>query len=464
MEAKDKHIEELQRQVDYYRKLSDEVAGQNIRSDSQISLLKRKLTQKENGFTILSALHDSFGQQIFEDEFFNNTLMLINTTLKMDKTVVLWKSPNNFDSFIPKFNMGFNRTEVEKLKQIEIDFQQEEEVIQRPFIKNKRLVPNEVSKKISAKIQIPYFIAVPIRTHGKIVAWIISGREKEAWPFYPTLDEGDLDTMVSISGFLEAGISNANLYYSLEKANEELEAYNQELEKRVAERTKDLRIKNQELTVEKKRSEDLLLNILPEETAEELKKYGFAKAKLQENATVMFTDFVNFTKFSSSISSEELVSELDHCFRNFDAITTKYRLEKIKTIGDAHMSACGVTGDGGDVADVIRAGIEMRDFVQSYAKEKPKHLQEYFQIRVGINTGPVVAGVVGLKKFSFDIWGDTVNTADRIQSGSVAGKVNVSESTYLLTKDLFDFENRGKISAKNKGMIPMYFVENLKKD
>lgn len=460
LDSKDEKIEELQRQVDYYRKLSDQVAGQNIRSDSQISLLKRKLIQKENGFTILSALHDAFGQQIFEENFFTNTLVLINTTLKMDKTVVLWTDPKNPGCFLQKFNMGFDRNEIENLENISIEFQVDGEVLEKPFIRNKNTPSSPLSEQIHAQTFIPFFIAVPIRTRSTIVAWMISGREKEAWPFYPTLDEGDLDTMVSIAGFLEAGLSNASLYQSLEEANKELEAYNQELEKRVAERTKDLREKNRELTEEKKRSEDLLLNILPEETADELKKYGFAKAKLQENATVMFTDFVNFTQFSASISSEELVAELDHCFRNFDQITTKYGLEKIKTIGDAHMSACGVTGHGGDPADVIRAGLEMRDFVENYALEKPKEIRKYFRIRVGINTGPVVAGVVGLKKFSFDIWGDTVNTADRIQSGSVAGKVNVSESTYLLTKDLFDFENRGKIAAKNKGQIQMYFVEN----
>lgn len=458
-ESNDQQIKELQRQVKYYRDLSDEVAGQNIRSDSQISLLKRKLTQKENGFTILSALHDSFGQQIFEEDFIVNTLLLINTTLKMDKTVVVWKVPGKNHVFQTRFHMGFEKSEVEKIMPVEIDFFEAEEKIVRPFIKNKMSPPSHIAEELQSKLLIPFFISVPIRMRSEIIAWMITGREKEAWPFYPILDEGDLDTLVSISGFLEAGLSNATLYNSLEKANEELESYNQELEKRVAERTKDLRKKNRELTFEKKRSEDLLLNILPEETAEELKKYGFAKAKLQENATVMFTDFVNFTKFSSSISSEELVAELDHCFRNFDTITTKYRLEKIKTIGDAHMSACGVTGDGGDASDVIRAGLEMRDFVEKYALEKPEHLRPYFKIRVGINTGPVVSGVVGLKKFSFDIWGDTVNTADRIQSGSIAGKVNVSESTYLLTKDLFEFENRGKIAAKNKGEIQMYFVE-----
>jgi class 3 adenylate cyclase len=458
-ESKDILLAELQRQVDYYRQLSDEVAGQNIRSDSQISLLKRKLIQKENGFTILSALHDAFGHQIYEDDFFTNTLELINTTLKMDKTVVLWELSGHSKAFSPKFYMGCEREEIDQIHNRQLDFLIDDSPILRPFLANKNTRANPLIDKLREELILPFFIAVPIRMRSKVIAWMVTGREKEAWPFYPPLDEGDMDTLVSISGFLEAGLSNSSLYTSLEKANKELEVYNQELEQRVAERTKDLQIKNQELSKEKKRSEDLLLNILPKETADELKKNGFAKAKLQTNATVMFADFVNFTKFTSQISSEELVAELDHCFRNFDMITTKYGLEKIKTIGDAYMSACGVTGETGLASDVIRAGIEMRDFIVAYGKQKPEAIREYFKIRVGINTGPVVAGVVGLKKFSFDIWGDTVNTADRIQSGSVAGKVNVSHSTYMVCKEDFVFQNRGKIAAKNKGEILMYFVE-----
>lgn len=459
---KEGELEELRRQVEYYKKLSDEVAGQNIRSDAQLSLLKRKLDQKQNGFTILSALHDVFGHQIYEKEFFTNTLELINTTLKMDKTLVVWQSVENPTQFVPKWMMGYSKEESGSILEKHLQFNLDEKILTRPFLFNQKSTPDVISDQIRKEFLLPFFIAVPIRIQGQIEGWMLSARDKEAWPFYPPLDQGDMDTLVAIGGFIEAGLANESLYSSLEKANKELEAYNHELEKRVAERTKDLRIRNQELSREKKRSEDLLLNILPKETADELKKNGFAKAKLQENATVMFTDFVNFTKFSSQISSEELVAELDHCFRHFDMITTKYGLEKIKTIGDAHMSACGVTGEGGTASDVIHAGLEIRDFIEEYRKEKPEHLRQYFRIRIGINTGPVVAGVVGLKKFSFDIWGDTVNTAARMEQGSSAGKVNVSHSTYLKCKEQFDFEERGEIAAKNKGDILMYYVERKK--
>lgn len=455
----DTDLAELKRQVAYYRSLSDEVAGQNIRSDSQISLLKRKLAQKENGFTLLSSLHDAFGQQIFEKEFFSNTLELINLTLKMDFTMVVWKADADLDVFTPKWHMGYQKSQTENFSNIKISFKDADQSISKPFLANKLTKPTSLIKSIREELFAQFFIAVPIRMRGQIVAWMISGRDKEAWPFYAPLDEGDVDTLVSISGFIESALSNSSLYSSLEKANAELEANNRELEQRVAARTKDLSLRNKELSKEKKRSDDLLLNILPQDIADELKKNGFAKAKLMENATVMFTDFVNFTKFASFISSEELVAELDHCFRHFDEITTRFGLEKIKTIGDAHMSASGVTGTSGKPENVIMAGLEIRDFISEYRKEKSERLQEYFQIRIGIHTGPVVAGVVGLKKFSFDIWGDTVNTADRLQTSSLAGKVNVSESTYKQTKEKFVFESRGKIAAKNKGLIPMYFVE-----
>ncbi|GAA0877247.1 hypothetical protein GCM10009119_02150 [Algoriphagus jejuensis] len=456
---KDIELADLRRQVEFYKQLSDEVAGQNIRSDATMSLLKRKLLQKENGFTILSALHDVFGQQIYEKDFFLNILELINITLKMDKTLVVQRVDPTNALFAHQYSLGYSREEQQLLDASPIALAEPDGELTKPFLQNQSTPPQPISTSIKDSLLLNFFIAIPIRVQGSIESWLISGRDKEAWPFYPPLDEGDMDTLIAIGGFLEAGLANARLYASLEQANRELETYNHELELRVAARTKDLRVRNMELSKEKKRSEDLLLNILPKDTADELKKNGFAKAKLQSNATVMFTDFVNFTKFSSQISSEELVAELDHCFRQFDSITTKYGLEKIKTIGDAHMSACGVTGEVGTAADVIRAGLEMRDFIEEYRKEKPEHLREYFRIRVGINSGSVVAGVVGLKKFSFDIWGDTVNTADRIQTGSVAGKVNVSHSTFLQCKDYFDFEPRGKIAAKNKGEILMYFVE-----
>ncbi len=212
-------------------------------------------------------------------------------------------------------------------------------------------------------------------------------------------------------------------------------------------------------------SDKLLLNILPSEVAIELKEKGYADAKHFDEVTVMFTDFKGFTQIAETLSAVELVAEIDNCFKAFDEITSRYNIEKIKTIGDAYMCAGGLpVTNKTNAVDVVKAAIEIRNFMEQHQSEilKPK-----FEIRIGIHTGPVVAGIVGVKKFAYDIWGDTVNIAARMESSGEAGKVNISGSTYELVKDLtegkpstFKFEYRGKVLAKNKGEIDMYFVES----
>ncbi|MEO8150104.1 MAG: adenylate/guanylate cyclase domain-containing protein [Bacteroidia bacterium] len=230
---------------------------------------------------------------------------------------------------------------------------------------------------------------------------------------------------------------------------------NEMLEQKVEERTR-------ELMLEKKKSDELLLNILPDETAQELKETGTAKAKNYHSVSVLFTDFKGFTAISEKLSPEELVAEINYCFSAFDNIIQKYDIEKIKTIGDAYMCAGGLPiANESHPVDLVKAAIEIRSFMLQHLMEKEKLKEITFEIRIGINTGPVVAGIVGLKKFAYDIWGDTVNIASRMESTSEPGKINVSGSTYQLIKDTFQCTYRGKLSAKNKGEIEMYFVEDL---
>ncbi len=209
---------------------------------------------------------------------------------------------------------------------------------------------------------------------------------------------------------------------------------------------------------ERDRSDQLLLNILPEETAKELKDKGKVKAKRFESVSVLFTDFKGFTEYSANLSPEELVESVNYYYSKFDEIMEKHGLEKIKTVGDAYMAAGGLPFPSADHAlKMVEAALEIRDFVKESKKTDPDD-QTRFDIRIGINTGPVVAGVVGTKKFAYDIWGDTVNIASRMESNSEPGKINVSENTYQLIKDQFTCMYRGEIEAKNKGKLKMYFV------
>lgn len=215
---------------------------------------------------------------------------------------------------------------------------------------------------------------------------------------------------------------------------------------------------------EKNRSDGLLKNILPDETAEELKENGKVKAKQFESVTVMFADFRGFTKYSENMHPEELVQRVDFYFSKFDEIMEKFDLEKIKTMGDAYMCAGGLPFPSKDHAiRMVMAAFEMADFVDQIKKEDPDDPTR-FEVRIGMNTGPVVAGVVGTKKFAYDIWGDTVNIASRMESNSEPGRINVSENTYQLIKDKFDCSFRGMVEVKNKGMMRMYFVNHLSEE
>lgn len=244
----------------------------------------------------------------------------------------------------------------------------------------------------------------------------------------------------------------------------EVEELSENLEIKVIQRTTELEKAKKYAEEEHNKSEKLLLNILPEDVAEELKEKGTSEPILYESVSVLFTDFQGFTKIAESLTPQELIEELDQCFSYFDALMEGYGLEKLKTIGDSYMCAGGIPRRNNTHAiDCVLAAIEIQYIMQRIKEEKEGKGKPYWELRIGIHSGPLIAGVIGEKKFAYDVWGDTVNTASRMESSGTAGKVNISGSTFELIKEYFDCEYRGKVNAKNKGEVDMYYVEGLKR-
>lgn len=224
-------------------------------------------------------------------------------------------------------------------------------------------------------------------------------------------------------------------------------------------------IAQRETENEKIKSESLLLNILPEEIADELKNSGNSKPIFYSSATVLFTDFQGFTEMAETLEPSKLISELDYCFSKFDSLMEKYNLEKLKTIGDSYMCVGGIPKPNKTHAiDCVLAALGMQAIMNDWREMKIQNSEKFWTIRIGIHTGQLIAGVIGQKKFAYDVWGDTVNLASRMESSGLAEKINISGDTYFFVQDFFDCEYRGKIAAKNKGHVDMYLVKGIKKE
>ncbi|MBT8220478.1 MAG: tetratricopeptide repeat protein [Bacteroidia bacterium] len=276
-------------------------------------------------------------------------------------------------------------------------------------------------------------------------------------------------------------ISNLQLSFNLEKKESEISLLNAEVSRANLQRNLFLatagfllllaggaiyqyifvRRTNKIITEERNKADRLLLNILPEETAKELKLKGSVLPKKYDYATVLFTDFVGFTSEAANLDPEDLVHSVDYYFRHFDQIIERNNLEKIKTIGDAYMCVGGLPEENSTNAiDAIKAAQEMLEFVNETGNNPPEGIKP-FKIRIGINSGPLVAGVVGTRKFQFDIWGDTVNVASRMETNCEPNQINVSENVFDILKDNVPFIFRGEIDVKNRGLMKMYYLDDV---
>lgn len=229
------------------------------------------------------------------------------------------------------------------------------------------------------------------------------------------------------------------------------------------EQQKEINAQNQAIAEEQKKSEELLLNILPYEVARQLKSKGVAKPRNYRQSTILFLDFVGFTGIAQELSPKDLVQALDSYFSEFDRIIEPHFIEKIKTIGDAYLCAGGLPlSNKSNPFDVVIAALEIQHFINRVENETKTNDGQIWNCRIGIHTGSVIAGVVGKSKYLYDIWGNAVNIAARMQQQGEKDRINISEETYNYIKDYFECESRGKVAIKNCDEVEMYFVNRLK--
>ncbi len=269
--------------------------------------------------------------------------------------------------------------------------------------------------------------------------------------------QGELETIYVLSGIglLILLMILAGLFY-FRSANRKLAQQNEQIENQKIE----IEHSHQQVEEERQKAEGILLNILPAEIAQELKETGIATPRNYEMVSVLFSDFSEFTSAAEEMEPDELIEELNICFMKFDEIMEQNNMEKIKTIGDSYMCAGGVpAANKTNPINAVNAAVAMQDYIAERRNTRKKEGRKYWGMRIGIHTGEVIAGVVGKKKFAYDIWGDTVNLASRMESSGEDGRINISDATYKHVKDLYKCQYRGGVVAKNKGSVDMYFVE-----
>lgn len=287
---------------------------------------------------------------------------------------------------------------------------------------------SEVDREIVERLGLKGFIHVPLIVQDEVIGILTCTRQR---PGDMVISHEDREAIYRFAEHIGGAIYSSNLLEEVEE--------------------------------ERRKSDRLLLNILPETVAEELKEHGHVQPTIYENVSVMFTDFVGFTTIAESMAPDELLEELDGCFTQFDDVVAHHGMEKLKTIGDAYMSCGGLpTPNKTHAIDACLAALEFQGFMNQMREIKSSLNLPFWQLRLGIHSGPVMAGVVGKNKFAYDIWGDTVNTASRMESSGAPGRVNLSGTTYEMVKYFFSCEYRGKVQAKGKGEMDMYFLNGLR--
>ncbi|HNI94564.1 MAG TPA: adenylate/guanylate cyclase domain-containing protein [Leptospiraceae bacterium] len=317
------------------------------------------------------------------------------------------------------------------------------------YLKEVRKTGARIENFFKIRLKIKSFICIPLVLKDEVIGFLDFSRMGRQI----SVSEADFAYLQILANQAAGAIRNASLMKEREEA-----VRSAEIEKGIA------LIAQREAEIERMKSERLILNILPEKTAQELKEKGYTDPVFIESAAVMFTDFQGFTEISELLSPQDLIQGLDFYFSAFDQIIQKHNLEKLKTVGDSYMCAGGVPRiNAAHAVDSVLAALEIQSFMNENSADRHNGSVKW-KLRIGIHSGPVIAGVVGEKKFAYDVWGDTVNTASRMESSGEENRINISGAVYGKVKDFFDCRYRGRISAKNKGEIDMYFVEGIRKE
>ena len=432
-------IDPKQQEIEYYKKRVKQLSSSFMGVDQERVRLNQDLIQMSDGLKIISELQyvdSNSGDST--NGFLDQITEIINLRLKMDVTMVLMPE-EGVTGFKPKYIKSYSGYPIDKIESLDIELPEDFVKERQHLMVKENTESSPVIDAIRDSLGLPYFILYPIQQVDNLFGYLFVGRRELVLKEGSGLMPYHLSTVEAIAGVIIA------LKNQIER--------NEILETLVEERTG-------ELAKEKEISDQLLLNILPYEISQELKANGSSKPRFFDTVTVLFTDFKDFSRISAGLSPQVLVDEIDFYYSQFDSIITKHGLEKIKTIGDSYMCAAGLPIPDNDHAiKAANAAMEIRDFIAEQGKMRKKDGRPYFDIRIGMHSGPVVAGIVGIKKFAYDIWGDTVNVAARMESKAEPGKINISESTYNLIKSHFHCENRGAIEVKHKGQVEMYFIK-----
>ncbi len=390
-------------------------------------------------------LHDSIKEAEFNKQKVDTHIRELNKlsliVKQTDNSVVIMSPEGNLEWANNGFTKMYGINIIDFIEKYDVNF------LKASF--NKDIISDKYKQLRETKQSVSYI--TKFQTDDTNNKWIQT-------TLTPIFEDDQLENIVAIETDITKAKRNE---FSLLEKNKEMLQLTEELKKT----NKELNNQKELILEERKKTDELLSNILPHHIAVQLKTIGYARPRNYRRASIMFTDFKGFTSSCENLSPDQIVNFLHEFFIEFDEIVAGHFIEKIKTIGDAYMCAGGLPlRNRSNPFDVVIAGLKIQHFMNNRNKLVPDKNLPDWNLRLGIHTGPVVAGVVGKIKFAYDIWGDSVNIASRMESSGEVGRVNISGSTYKYIKNYFDCEYRGEIEVKNRGKIAMYFVNGIKEE